>query len=305
MASPILPSSLWNRAVAELVIYLVLYTGIFGFHGRRAIPGYNQKFRKTKNYHLPLHIATGIFEISRYQIRVAMHGETVVPYAADIFICLVWSWTSLSLVRSLQRGDPSTTRPAYQAGIILRPLACIGAYLFGSHLLYRVCAKALNSFLYARLGIFIADRTGFLRYHSGSVAYAICIPLSAVLGIHEGNVPGTVPLYVGFAFGIAYLNRWVSLGLREQRSRSGEAASNSTAKDRFLAAMLALGFAELPEIKRIQRRKSLSSEIKDEYILLRQDLSSSGLESPSRLSVLDTKVTGDLHMPWALHMTAT
>lgn len=211
-------SGLHYRAVAELAIYIVLYSAIFGFHERRVIPTYNRKFRKSKSYQLPVHIATGLFEITRYQLRVALHGETVFPHFGDLLVCLIWAWSSLGLVRSLQRGDPLTTRPAYQAGTVLRPLVSLAAFILQSPSLYRVCAKAINSFLYARLGIFIVDQSGYMREHSQAAVYAICIPLSAVLGIYEGNYPGAVPVYVASVFAVAWLNRRVSQELRKQRS---------------------------------------------------------------------------------------
>ncbi|KAM4063903.1 hypothetical protein HRG_006994 [Hirsutella rhossiliensis] len=293
---------LCSKAVVELVVYTILYGAIFGFHERRAIPTYNRKFRKSKSYHLPVHIVTGLFEITRYQLRVAVHGETVAPGPVDVLVCLVWAWSSLELVRSLQRGDPLTTRPAYQAGTVLRPLASLAAYALQSPPLYRVCAKAINSFLYARLGIFIVDKSGFMREHSNAAVYAICIPLSAVLGIYEGGYPGAVPVYVASVLAVAWLNRWVSRGLREQRSRLDDPTADKSLKDRFLAAMLALGFAELPDIKRIQRRRSLSSDIRDEYIhVLRRESGGVDYDS-SRQSSVDSDVPSDWQGPWKLKL---
>lgn len=291
---------LCNKAVAELVIHVVLYGAIFGFHERRVVPAYNRKFRKSKAYHLPIHIVTGLFEITRYQLRVVLHGETVCPQLGDVAVCLVWAWSSLELVRSLQRGDPLTTRPAYQAGTVLRPVASLAAYALQSPSLYRVCAKAINSFLYARLGIFVVDKSGYMREHSNAAVYAICIPLSAVLGIYEGNYTGAVPVYVASVLAVAALNRWVSRGLREQResSRPEGTTGVKSLKDGFLATMLALGFAELPEIKKMQRRRSLSSDIRDEYISrLRRESGAVDYRS-CRLASVDSDIPGDWQVPW-------
>ncbi|RDA87736.1 hypothetical protein CP532_1794 [Ophiocordyceps camponoti-leonardi (nom. inval.)] len=285
-----LSSRFWNRSVAELIGYCILYSSVFGFHTRRTVATYNGKFRKSTSYALPVHIATGLFEIFRYQIRAALYGEDVVTAkGGDVIVCFIWAWTSLALVRSLRRGDPSTTRPAYQAGTLLRPVAAVAAYALQSPALYRVCAKAINSFVYARVGIFIMHKSGFLRRHQDSAVYAVCIPVSAILSIHEGRVAGAVPLYLAAMFGVGWLNHWVSAAIKDRPAGQQQ----KTIKDRFVDAMLSLGFAELDDLKNFFQKKrrptSLCPDIMDEYI--RQQ--AAGFNS-SRLSSIDSNFTGEM-----------
>ncbi|PFH59416.1 hypothetical protein XA68_12418 [Ophiocordyceps unilateralis] len=288
---PSLASRLWNRPVAELIGYAILYSSVFGFHTRRTVATYNGKFRKSTSYALPVHIATGLFEIFRYQIRAALYGEDVVTATSgDVIVCFIWAWTSLALVRSLRRGDPSTTRPAYQAGTLLRPVAAIAAYALQSPALYRVCAKAINSFVYARVGIFIMHKSGFLRRHQDSSVYAVCIPVSAILSIHEGRVTGAVPLYLAAMFAVGWLNHWVSSAIKERPATGNMPKS---IKDRFVDAMLSLGFAELDDLKKFFQKKrrptSLCPDIMDEYIRHQ----AAGF-NPSRLSSIDSNFTGEM-----------
>ncbi|PHH80941.1 hypothetical protein CDD80_5151 [Ophiocordyceps camponoti-rufipedis] len=291
-----LASLLWNRPFLELIGYTILYSSVFGFHTRRTVSTYNRKFQKSTSYALPVHIATGLFEIFRYQLRASLYGEDNVTAAGgDVIVCLIWAWSSLALVRSLRRGDPSTTRPAYQAGTLLRPVAALAAYLLQSPAMYRVCAKAINSFIYARVGIFIMHKSGFLRKHQDSAVYAICIPVSAILAIHEGRVPGAVPLYIAAMFAVGWLNNWVSSAIRE---RPVTGSTTNSIKDRFVDAMLSLGFAELDGLKKFfdkkRRPTSLCPDIMDEYI--RQQ--NGGLK-PLRLASFDSNFTGEMQRsPW-------
>ncbi|PHH81894.1 hypothetical protein CDD83_3452 [Cordyceps sp. RAO-2017] len=296
----VMPSlaGLWNRALAELVVYGLLYGAVFRFHTSRTVQVYNQKFRKSTSYHLPVHIATGLFEITRYQVRVARHGEAAVaPGGGDVVVCLIWAWTSLCLVRSLQRGDPATTRPAYQAGIVLRPLCSLAGFALQSPSLYRVCAKAINSFVYARVGIWLVHKSAFLRGQPDSAVYSLCIPVSAILSIHEGRVLGAVPVYVAVMFAIRHLNHWVSTYLGERRNLSAADIAQQQFKDWFAHMMLGLGFAELDDVRQKRRnRMSLSSDIIDEYIRRQDD----GCRSAS-LASIESDFSDKLHRPWDLY----
>lgn len=124
-----------------------------------------------------------------------------------------------------------------------------------------------------------------MRHRSGAAVYAVCIPLSAVLGIYEGNCPGAVPVYVTSVLAVAALNRYVSLGLRRPDAQS-------PLKHRFLDVMLALGFVELRDIKRIQKPKALSADVSDDYIQREPPAPSA---DSSRASSVDSDIPADWH----------
>lgn len=208
-----------NKYIQELVIYGALYALVLGTYSRKSAPVYNQKFKKTSNYHLPLHIVSGLTEITRYQIRAAKHDGNVLPNSFDVCLTLVWAWFGLLLTRSLRRGDPSTTRPTYQAAAIFRPAATVLAFLLQDVAIYRAGVKLVNSFIYARMGVFILLQSGILRKHSYASVYAVAIPISAVIAIHEAGVTGAVAVYVALVLGVSALNHHVSMRLKGSLSR--------------------------------------------------------------------------------------
>lgn len=214
-----IPSPAWCiKYIQELAFYGTLYAVVLGTYSRLSAPVYNQKFKKTSSYHLPLNIVTGLTEITRYQIRAAKHDGHVLPNSFDVCLTFVWAWFGLLLTRSLRRGDPSTTRPTYQAAAIYRPMATVLAYMLQDEAVYRAGAKLVNSFIYARAGVFVVHQSGIMRKHSYASVYAVCIPISAVIAIYEAGVTGAVGIYVAMVLGVAALNH-VSLRLKGGLSR--------------------------------------------------------------------------------------
>ncbi|KJZ72784.1 hypothetical protein HIM_07859 [Hirsutella minnesotensis 3608] len=255
-----------NRYIQELTFYGIMYALVLGAYSARSAPIYNQKFKKTSSYHLPVHIVTGLTEITRYQIRAAKHDGHVLPNAFDIALCLTWAYFGLLLTRSLRRGDPSTTRPTYQAAAIFRPVATILAYVLGNEALYRAGSKLINSFIYARAGVFVVNTSGIMRKHSYASVYAVAIPISAVVAIHEANVTGAVGVYVALIMAVAQLNYYVSLRLRGSLSRPNDMITSASIMDLSLLMLLVLGFADLDIMKEMQKRTSLVADISDDYV---------------------------------------
>ncbi|PHH93091.1 hypothetical protein CDD83_943 [Cordyceps sp. RAO-2017] len=275
-----------NRYIQELAFYGSLYALVLGTYSRKSAPVYNQKFKKTSGYHLPLHIVTGLTEITRYQLRAAKYDGQVLPNTFDIGLCFIWAWFGLLLTRSLRRGDPSTTRPTYQAAAIFRPVATVLAYFLQSVPLYRAGAKLINSFIYARSGVFIVHQSGIMRKHSYASVYALCIPISAVVAIYEADVTGAVAVYVALVMAVAQLNHHVSLRLRGCLSRPNDMITSCSVSDLFLLMMLVLGFADLDIMKEMQKRTSLIGDISDDYVSSRgSSMSSSSSSFPGKSQV--------------------
>ncbi|CAG8900836.1 unnamed protein product [Penicillium salamii] len=201
---------------------------------RQQVGIYSKTFSK-HNAYLYLHIVTGLTELARY-------------HPIDVLSCFIWGCTSLYLVKSLRRGDPLTTRPPYQTGAILRPVISIASYLLQSPDLHKVSISALDSFLYARLGIFFFYYTPYLRGYSTSTMYSISIPLSAIIAIHESGVRGP-PWYLSLLWRVAEPKSYIEL-LEKQ----------------VIAALLYLGFADLDRLREVAKNEALTKPLTDEYV---------------------------------------
>jgi hypothetical protein len=187
------------------------------YHTLHQVRVYHHKFHKKRMY-LYFHIFTGLTEAIRYRIREIFEGHSdFLPDSADILCCFIWSWTSLELVKTLRRGDPRTTRPPYQAGACLRPVVTLISFALGVPCLYKVSVYSLDSFIYARLGIFFFSYTPYIRCYTASQIYAISIPLSAALSIHNSRVPGASLVFIFATAYIAKLNEWVTQQSRKMR----------------------------------------------------------------------------------------
>ncbi|CAG8886353.1 unnamed protein product [Penicillium egyptiacum] len=175
-----------------LMCHCFAYIVIILYHTQRQVRIYSTKFSKHKPF-LFIHIGTGIMESTRYHISKARRrNDDILPEVTDVLSCLLWSWTSLVLVKTLRRGDPLTTRPPYQAGAILRPVISV------------------TSFVYARLAIFFFTYTPYLRGYSHSTIYSLSIPLAAALSIHESRVRGASLVFILATAYTAKLNEWVT-----------------------------------------------------------------------------------------------
>jgi hypothetical protein len=196
--------------LAPVMCHLGAYLTIILYHTRRQIRIYSKIFSKHRAS-LILHIITGITELSRYNITKTRLGhDNILPEPLDVMSCIIWGCTSVVLVRTLRRGDPITTRPPYQVGAILRPVLSITSYLLKLPDLHKVSISALDSFLYARLGIFFFTYTPYLRGYSSSAIYSLSIPLAAVFSIHESCVPGASLVFILAVAGVAKVNEWVT-----------------------------------------------------------------------------------------------
>lgn len=199
-----------STAQAEHILFIVGLFSIILWHTRHQVPIYHQKFHKRKIY-LYIHILTGLSEAFKYRVKEALQGHSdTLPDIADVLSCLVWSWTSFQLVRTLRRGDPRTTRPPYQAAACLRPAIAVVSYLWEIPSLHRVSIKSLDSFLWARLVIFFFSYTPYISSFRPSTIYAFSIPLASTLSVHESRVPGASLVFVLAVALVTKLNSWVT-----------------------------------------------------------------------------------------------
>lgn len=209
MIDPVIGLRRVTLAHVELLFHILLYLSVFGYHSRTTIPAYNKKYRKSSNAPLFAHIAAGLFEVFRYDLR-ALHGP-VYADSLDLIACAVQSFTNLYLVRTLLRGDKYITRPAYQAPAFLRIIFTVAACLLGSPSLHRASVRVVNAFVYTRTIIFVLGRINILRDSSYATIYEIGVFLGAVMGVAEGGLTGGVPVYVASVAAVAVLNRWTSM----------------------------------------------------------------------------------------------
>lgn len=266
------------------VICVILSIAIY--HTRHQILSYHHKFHKQRAY-LFIHVFTGLTEVFRYRLRelLSQGPIDILPDAFDVFSCFVWGWTSLELVKTLQRGDPQTTRPPYQTGACLRPVISLASYVFGIPCLHKVSICALDSFIWARVGIFFFSYSPYLRSPSPKTAYAIAIPLSAIIAIHESQVPGASLTFIIAMACIAGINRWVTQKSRSMRECANPSTVNHVWYNRLTTAhsphessgvpfhikrlvpmLINLGFVELEELRAVKKLNELEKPVHDEYI---------------------------------------
>lgn len=198
-----------------LIFLFVICIGLY--HTQHQVPNYHRKFSQKKTY-LYLHVITGLAEALRYRLHAICQNQSEMPSdMIDVILSFIWSWTSFKLVRTLRRGHPRTTRPPYQAGACLRPIVSLLSYSFQIPCLHRLSISALDAFVYARLGIFFLTYTSYLGTSRGDTIYAISIPLSAILSIHESRVPGASLAFLFIMACITKLNQWVTQKSRQMR----------------------------------------------------------------------------------------
>ncbi|PYH40101.1 uncharacterized protein BP01DRAFT_378109 [Aspergillus saccharolyticus JOP 1030-1] len=164
--------------------------------------------------------------------RVHLGPDRFLPSPLDVLSCLVWSVTT---------------------GAVLRPVVCVLTYLLQDPDFHRLSIYALDSFVYARAFIFFFCYTPFLRDVRGETIYALAIPLSAAFSIHESRVPG------------ASLGFWVS-----QRSqimiKLDERAKVSALEIYLVKGLRKLGYAGLPELRKVTLKRALKKPLVDDYI---------------------------------------
>ncbi|KAI8416122.1 hypothetical protein FOFC_02431 [Fusarium oxysporum] len=193
--------------------YLIIclgYITIFAYHTRHSISAYYTRSRAEKSLTLGLHVLAAVFELTRYYAR-AWRG-TVHADLLDTAACLIHSFTSLRLARTLRRGD-KTTRASYQAPAMLRPLLSLAAVVKNDAFAYQACVKLLHAFLYTRLLILVAKRIGLGSVQTYPQIYAQAVTLGAILAIISSGIPAGVPIYIGAVSLVMVFNQRTSLNL--------------------------------------------------------------------------------------------
>jgi hypothetical protein len=205
---PWLPwAGLLLEAGTQRLLISSVYVLIFVYHTRRSLPVYHASWHQERFLTLTLHILSGVIELARYYLR-AIEG-TVLPDIVDTILCLIHSLTTLRLARPLFRGN-ETTRAAYQAPAIIRPILAVMAVVRKDSSLHGAVVKLLHAFLYTRLLIFASKRIRLTKVQSQSTIYAQSVFLGAVLAIQSSGLPGAVAVYIGAVGLVMVKNRSVS-----------------------------------------------------------------------------------------------
>ncbi|PWY83566.1 hypothetical protein BO70DRAFT_290691 [Aspergillus heteromorphus CBS 117.55] len=255
----------------RLIINIIVLSTVVIYHTQKHAPVYHTKFHKS-TLCLPIHITTGLMESFRYQIRAATSDQKdILPNELDVISSFIWSWTSFVLVKSLRRGHPSTTRPPYQTAAVLRPVISLASYVFEIPGFYKLSIRALDSFGYARLAIFLLTHTPYLEKVTSSDIYALAIPVASLLSIHGSRVPGATLAFGVITAYVAKLNRWVTRRSREMKEP--DVFFNASAFEKWLVTtLLHLGFAELEELRDFSHSKALNAPVNDDYVPKRESL---------------------------------
>ncbi|KAF4451495.1 hypothetical protein F53441_5537 [Fusarium austroafricanum] len=160
----------------------------------------------------------------------------------------------------LLRGN-GTTRAAYQAPAIIRPILAVIAVVGKDPGLHGAVVKLLHAFLYTRFLIFASKRIRLTKVQSQATIYAQSVFLGAILAIQAAGLPGGVAVYIGAVGVVMVLSRCVSNHL----SRSREAARSASLLDQLLVRpCLWIGLTELGSI-RAHQPLALASCANDEY----------------------------------------
>ncbi|KAH7183781.1 hypothetical protein BKA60DRAFT_532459 [Fusarium oxysporum] len=254
---PWLPwSGLLLETGTQRLLISSVYALIFVYHTRRSLPVYRASWHQERIFTLTLHILSGVIELARYYLR-AIEG-TVLPDIVDTILCLIHSLTTLRLARPLLRGN-ETTRAAYQAPAIIRPILAVMAVVRKDSSLHGAVVKLLHAFLYTRLLIFASKRIRLTKVQSQSTIYAQSVFLGAVLAIQSSGLPGAVAVYIGAVGLVMVKNRSVSNHL----SRSA-VKSSSRLYQLLVESCLWIGLTELSSIK-AHEPLALASCANDEY----------------------------------------
>lgn len=158
---------------------------------------------------LPWHIAAASLELILYYYW----GQCSL---LAVLACLIHSWTSLMLVKRLQKGYPPLTRMSfkslignphltqwalfagsiYQAGAIARPVLSIYAFCTQKAGAYHDSVVPIHSFVYARALIFFFGTMGptgnFIADVNSKHVYSISITGSALLAVSHSFNPWAV-----------------------------------------------------------------------------------------------------------------
>lgn len=286
-STTISPSSLTaaiphTKETFELFLHILTYTTILLYHTRRSAPVYVKTFNKRTSLPLLLHILAGLFEVLRYHLLAALHPSTpLTPTTLDLIACTLQSLTSLYLAKTLIRGSIST-RPAYQAGALMRVALGVAAWASGDADLHRASVKIVNGFAYTRVVIAAQMVLGLDGWRAGREVYANGVFVGGLLAVWEAGVLGVgVPVYVGLVGVGMALNRGVSglceryVGMDCLRGVFWAWGAEVLTLDReiplspvskfFVDLLVMAGFAELDTIKNVEEPQELQPGVKDVY----------------------------------------
>ncbi|RSL48170.1 hypothetical protein CEP54_013063 [Fusarium duplospermum] len=272
----------WNHPQLEpqtqYLLICSVYLLIFAYHTRRSLPVYHVNSCQKRSMALALHILAGAFELTRYYAR-AVKGP-VLPDLADTAACFAHSFTTLTLARTLLRGD-KTTRASYQAPALMRPLLALIAIGYENAFIHEASVKLLHAFLYTRLIIFLAKRIGMNKVQSYATVYAHAVSLGAIVAIHYSGLPGGVPVYIGAVGVVMVFNHRMSAALSKS-AESGRYTQDTTSQsisrhigpegiksafgEALMRMSLWIGLVNIETIKAQDRSSIASAWTGDEYV---------------------------------------
>ncbi|KAK8853273.1 hypothetical protein IAR55_003977 [Kwoniella newhampshirensis] len=182
------------------VLTLLLYI-IFGLI-------YHSINRKSYRRHwaISYHAAAGVGELGLYYLGFEMS-------MGGLSLCLIQSGTNLILSKRLMKGVPSLTRPAYQAGAILRPVMSLYAYNTRCPRDYHDSIAPLHAFVYARLLLLvyssISPSPSFEDNINSKQVYNLAICASALVAVGQTTRGvSAVTIYLMLVLVVGKLSLW-------------------------------------------------------------------------------------------------
>ncbi|GES64685.1 hypothetical protein ATEIFO6365_0009017400 [Aspergillus terreus] len=181
-------------------IVLPLYIVLFLYHMTNRGTSY-------RTYHpaLPWHSIAGTVEIILYYLGFRCSLMAVVA-------CFVHSWTALMLVKNLQNGYPPLTRPAYQAGAVMRPAQMLYAYYTQSPADYHDALMPIHSFVYTRVLIFLMGTMGptpsFKKNVNSRFVYSESILGGALIAVSHSTKPEAIAVYASIMHMVGKVSLW-------------------------------------------------------------------------------------------------
>jgi hypothetical protein len=169
---------------------------IFALHTRFSIRRASRAASRPKNYWLLAHIAISVFELFRYQWR-ARSGRSVHANNTDLVVFLAQVTSSVRVLSSRNQAGYNDLTPfsLRVAGMVVRCCASSAGYLLDSPILHKAGIKINgDSFIYARLLIFIGQKTRLFPTHKS--LYAAAAWLAGLISIHDFGIPFGPHIYI-------------------------------------------------------------------------------------------------------------